>query len=103
MEITQTREGVKLTVAPVGRIDTLTAPELERALVLDGVEDLVFDFAGVSYISSAGLRVLLMALKRLAGHPVVVAHVSPVVRDVFELTGFSALFTLTDAVPESRA
>ena len=97
MEIIQTREGAKLTVAPVGRIDTLTAPELERALVLDGVEDLVFDFARVAYISSACLRVLLTALKRLAGRPVVVAHVSPAVRDVFELTGFSALFTLTDA------
>ena len=97
MEVKQTLEGVKLTVAPVGRIDTLTAPELDSALALDGVEELIFDFSEVTYISSAGLRVLLAALKRLGGHPVTVAHVSPAVREVFDITGFSALFTLTDA------
>ncbi len=103
MEVNKTLEGAKLTVAPVGRIDTLTAPELDRALALDGVEELVFDFADVSYISSAGLRVLLAALKRMEGRPVTVAHVSPAVREVFDITGFSALFTLTDAGPGDRA
>jgi len=97
MEIKQIVEGAKLTVTPAGRIDTLTAPELEGALALDGVEELVFDFAHVTYISSAGLRVLLTALKRLAGRPVSVTHVSPAVRDVFKLTGFASLFTLTEA------
>ena len=103
MEVNKTLEGAKLTVAPVGRIDTLTAPELDGALALDGVEELVFDFADVSYISSAGLRVLLAALKRMEGRPVTVAHVSAAVREVFDITGFSALFALTDAGPEDRA
>ena len=103
MEVNKTLEGAKLTVAPVGRIDTLTAPELDGALALDGVEELVFDFADVSYISSAGLRVLLAALKRMEGRPVTVAHVSAAVREVFDITGFSALFTLTDAGPGDRA
>lgn len=99
MDIHQKLEGAKLAVAPVGRIDTLTAPELEGALALDGVEELVFDFSRVDYISSAGLRVLLSAFKRMAGRPMTVANVSPVVREVFDITGFSSIFTLTDAMP----
>ena len=47
MEINKNLEGAKLTLAPVGRVDTITSPELEAAVQLDGVEELVFDLANV--------------------------------------------------------
>ena len=93
MEIKKTVEGAKLTLAPVGRVDTLTSPELEAAIVLDGVEELVFDLGAVDYISSAGLRVLLSAQKKMAGKKMVIAQAKPVVKEVFDITGFSDIFT----------
>ena len=93
MEIKKNEEGFKLTLAPVGRIDTTTAPELEAALVLDGVEELVLDLAGIRYISSAGLRVMLTAQKKMAGKSMKIANANPAVREVFEITGFANFFT----------
>lgn len=93
MEIKKTVEGAKLTLAPVGRVDTLTSPELEAAIVLDGVEELVFDLGAVDYISSAGLRVLLSAQKKMAGKKMVIVQAKPVVKEVFDITGFSDIFT----------
>lgn len=93
MEINKNKDGAKLVVAPVGRIDTITAPELEAALEFDGIEELVFDLAEVKYISSAGLRVLLASQKKMAGKSMVVANAAPTVKEVFDLTGFSDIFT----------
>lgn len=93
MEINKLQEGSKLTLAPVGRVDTLTSPELEAAVVLDGVEELVFDLAQVDYISSAGLRVLLSSQKKMVGKSMVVANAKPAVKEVFDITGFSDIFT----------
>jgi len=93
MEIKKTAEGSKLTLAPLGRVDTLTSPELEAAIVLDGVEELVFDLGAVDYISSAGLRVLLSAQKKMAGKSMVIVHAKPAVKEVFDITGFSDIFT----------
>lgn len=93
MEIKKIVEGAKLTLAPVGRVDTLTAPELEAAVVLDGVEELVFDLAEVDYVSSAGLRVLLASQKRMMGRKMVIANSKPAVKEVFDITGFSDIFT----------
>lgn len=93
MEINKTVDGSKLTLAPIGRIDTLTAPELEAAVVLDGVEELVFDLAEVNYISSAGLRVLLSSMKKMAGKRMAIANACPAVKEVFDITGFSDIFT----------
>ena len=81
-----------MTLTPVGRIDTLTAPELEAAVVLDGVDELVFDLTEVDYVSSAGLRVFLGAQKRMGGKSMKIAHVNPSVREVFDITGFSDIF-----------
>ena len=64
MQINKNQEGNKLTLAPIGRVDTITSPELEAAVVLDGIDELVFDLAQVDYISSAGLRVLLSRRRR---------------------------------------
>ena len=74
MEIKKNQEGGKLTITPVGRVDTITAPDLEAAIVTDGVDELVFDLAQVDYISSAGLRVLLSAQKRMAGKAMKIAN-----------------------------
>jgi len=83
-----------LTVAPDGRIDTLTAPELEAALTFDGVSEMVFDLARVDYISSAGLRVFVRAQKRLEDcGKVIIAHASAPVREIFEVVGFADAFT----------
>ena len=94
MEIKKTVEGSKLTLAPVGRVDTLTAPELEGALELDGVTELVFDLVELEYISSAGLRVLLSAQKTMNKQgSMTVLNPKPAVKEVFDITGFSDIFT----------
>lgn len=92
MQINKKQDGNKLTLAPIGRVDTITAPELETAVVTDGIEELVFDLAQVDYISSAGLRVLLSAQKRMAGKTMKIANAKPAVKEVFDITGFSDIF-----------
>ena len=96
MEITKKSEGSKLTVAVVGRVDTITAPELEASLALAGVAELTIDLAGVPYMSSAGLRCLLTAQKTMMaqGGTMVIAGTQPAVREVFDITGFSEILTL---------
>lgn len=79
-----------------GSLNTNTAGELEGALqdVLGQVTGLVFDFTDLEYISSAGLRVLMMAFKRLGGQGVAVEGARPDVREVFDITGFSQLLEI---------
>lgn len=93
MEIKKNVEGSKLTLAPIGRVDTITSPELEAAIQLEGIDSLVFDLAEVEYISSAGLRVLLASQKRMAGKQMVILNARPAVKEVFDITGFSDIFT----------
>jgi len=93
MQINKKQEANKLTLEPIGRVDTITAPELEAVIVTDGVDELVFDLAQVDYISSAGLRVLLSAQKRMAGKSMKIANSRPAVKEVFDITGFSDIFT----------
>jgi len=78
------------TMELAGSLDTATAPELERALapLLDsGVRQLVFDLAGLKFVSSAGLRVFGMARKRLreGGGQVCFVHMQPQIEEVFEI------------------
>jgi len=95
MEIIQNADSGKLTVTLNGRLDTVTAPELEKVLVLDGVTELVFDVAGLEYVSSAGLRLFLSAHKRMIKQGgMTISGARPVVREVFDITGFSDIFTL---------
>lgn len=93
MQINKNQEGNKLTLAPIGRVDTITSPELEAAVVLDGIDELVFDLAQVDYISSAGLRVLLSSQKKMAGKSMKIVNAKPAVKEVFDITGFSDIFT----------
>ena len=97
MTITKTQNGTELTIALEGRLDTMTAPELENELKnsLGGVDSLVLDFEKLDYISSAGLRVLLSAHKSLASKGgMKVVNINEIVREVFEVTGFSDILTI---------
>lgn len=97
MTIQQTKNGNALTIALEGRLDTMTAPELEAALktALDGVTELTFDFEKLEYISSAGLRVLLGAQKTMnAQGTMKVTHINEIIAEIFEVTGFSDILTI---------
>lgn len=95
MEIKKTKDGSSLKLTVSGRLDTLTAPQLESALQLEGVTELVFDLTDLEYVSSAGLRVFLGAQKKmmLQGNMELVG-VKPIVREVLDMTGSSAFFTI---------
>ncbi len=98
MNITVSTEGATNCIAPEGRFDTVTAPELEECVskIPEGTTSVRFDFAKVEYVSSAGLRILLVAQKRMkaSGGEMVVANVPKTVRDVFDITGFSDILTI---------
>ena len=91
MTITKQGTGTSLTVALEGRLDTSTAPQLEAELnaSLNGVKNLTLDMAQLQYMSSAGLRVVLAAQKRMnrQGH-MTVKNVCADIMEVFEITGF---------------
>ena len=91
MEITSKREENKVTMEITGWLDTQTAPQLGEALsqLDDNVTSLVFDFSKLEYISSAGLRQVVAAYKKMAGKDgFKIINVSDEVFDVFRLTGF---------------
>ncbi len=97
MTISKTQNGSVLEVALEGRLDTMTAPELETELKgsMDGAESLVLDLSKLEYISSAGLRVLLSAHKTMSGKGgMKVTNVNEIVREVFEVTGFCDILNL---------
>jgi anti-sigma B factor antagonist len=99
MTIRKTQQGSTLTISLEGRLDTLTAPQLEEELrsALDGVEDLTFDIDQLAYISSAGLRVLLSAQKVMNRQgSMKVCHVKPEIMEIFEVTGFVDILTLEE-------
>lgn len=95
MEIAKKAEGSKLMVTLTGRLDTVSAPQLEGELDLAGVEDLVFDIAGVDYVSSAGLRLFLTAQKAMAQQgKMTIVGAQRAVLEVFDMTGLADIFTL---------
>lgn len=96
MTVNKTRMGTALDVAIEGRIDTVTSPTLEEELKdLTGVTDLTLDFAGVAYISSAGLRVLLSLQKRMNTQGnMALKNVSGEITEIFDITGFSDILTV---------
>lgn len=97
MNINTNKDGSKLVVALEGRLDTGSAPQLEGVLkeTLRGVTELEMDFAQLAYISSAGLRVLLSAMKLMKKQgSMVVRNVNETVMEVFEITGFADMLTI---------
>lgn len=97
MTITKTQNGSELTVVVEGRLDTMTAPELEKELneVIEGVTALSFDLEKLDYVSSAGLRVLLSAQKKMNKQgEMKLVHVNETIMEIFEVTGFSDILTI---------
>ena len=91
MNVKQKKENRKVTVYVTGRIDTVTSPQLLDYLkeAMDGAEELILDIAGVDYVSSAGLRVILFAQKTMNSQgSMSVANVNKDIMETFELTGF---------------
>ncbi|MGI6265443.1 MAG: STAS domain-containing protein [Acutalibacteraceae bacterium] len=97
LNIVKSVEGQKTVYALEGRLDTVTAPELEKewSAALDGVTELVVDCEKLEYISSAGLRVLLSAQKTMAKQGgMTVTNVNETIMEIFEVTGFSDILTI---------
>ena len=97
MTITKKQNGTNLVIALEGRLDTLTAPELEKELnaCLDTADTLTLDFENLAYISSAGLRALLNAHKTMSAKGgMKVVNVNEIVKEVFEVTGFADVLTI---------
>ena len=97
MTITGTLDGTALEIALEGRLDTMTAPDLEAELnaSLKDAETLTLDFSKLEYISSAGLRVLLSAHKTMSAKGgMKVTNVNEIVCEVFEVTGFADILTI---------
>ncbi len=93
---------------PAGRLDSATSGDLESLLVErleNGCTVVVLDFSDLDYISSAGLRVVLMVGKRLraAGGRLTLASLRESVRDLFEMSGFLSLFPVLATVEEAMA
>ena len=89
--------GTDLEITLTGRRDTTTAPQLGSELKAsrEDVEKLVLDFAGLDYLSSAGLRVLLAAQKTMNKQgSMVVRHVNETIAEIFDVTGFCDILTI---------
>jgi stage II sporulation protein AA (anti-sigma F factor antagonist) len=108
MEIQISKEADVTVVTMTGRLDAVTAPEYEtriNALAVGGDIQMVVDFEKLDYISSAGLRALLVTAKLLkARHGQVrFANVRGSVREVFDISGFGSIFQMDDSVASSLA
>lgn len=97
MTIDKQINGSELALSLTGRLDTTTAPELEAVIKenITGVTNLVMDFAGLEYLSSAGLRVILSAQKTMNKQgEMVIRNVNETINEVFEITGFIDILTI---------
>lgn len=96
--ITKAVEGTHLTITLSGRLDTQTSPNLDaevKNLAAD-ITDLTFDMADLEYIASSGLRVLLVAAKKMAdrGGTCIMINVPSLIMETFDMTGLSSVFTI---------
>lgn len=97
MTIEKTMTDGALTITPVGRLDSLTAGELEAVVnesVGEALTKLTFDMKDVDFISSKGLRVLVAAYKKMNGKEVLLENVNASVREVLKLSGLTRVFTI---------
>lgn len=100
MEINEYKVEEYLKVTVKGRLDTNTAPELEKTILeeMESINKLDLDFSDLDYISSAGLRVVLMLHKTLSAKKGVlkILHPKEEVMDVFDMTGFSSFLNIEE-------
>lgn len=98
MQVDIRKDNSTLTLKLEGRLDTLSAPELDAGLKnsLEGIELLILDFSRLQYVSSAGLRVILSAQKQMTARngKMIVRDVNPGVLDILEMTGFAGILTI---------
>ncbi len=97
LDIRKNQDGSKLEIFLEGRLDTITAPQLEEEVkaVIDDITELIFDFSELAYVSSAGLRVLLSSQKTMNEKgSMVVRNVSDEIQEIFDVTGFSDILTI---------
>ena len=98
MDINKIQDGDKITFTLSGRLDTTTAPQLQEVLIpsFSEAKHIELDFAGLTYVSSAGLRVLLMGAKtaKSTGGEQSLVNVTADIMEVFEMTGFSGVLSI---------
>ena len=97
LNINKVDENGTLTIAVEGSIDTLTASDFESKVLqaLEGVKKLILDFAKVEYVSSAGLRTIILLNEKMEEKDgMTIKNINEEVKDVFEMTGFDELLTL---------
>lgn len=107
MDIREETRGDALVVTVAGRLDSGSAGLLEAVLParVQTTSKVVLDLSAVPYVSSAGLRVMLMGAKaaRTKGHKLALAGLAPTVMEVFDISGFTALFTIAADVDAALA
>lgn len=107
MQVTDETLGDTLVVKPEGRLDSNTSPSFEKHILekIEGTRKLVVDFANLDYISSAGLRVLLMAAKRArqTSGNMAICNLKGPIREVFEISGFMSILTVCQDRDEALA
>ena len=100
MTINKEKNNGILTLAIEGRLDTVTAPELEKVVNEEtaDIKELVLDMNALEYISSAGLRVLLAAQKKMNRQgEMIIRNVNDVIMEIFEVTGFVDILTFSES------
>lgn len=97
MNLTKTLKGDTLTISLDGRLDTLTSPQLEAEIArLPEIRRLIVDLSNLTYISSAGLRALLAAQKKMVAlGDMTLKGVQPQVMEVMEMTGFTEIMNFS--------
>lgn len=99
MDIIKKLEGDTLTIALIGKLDSNTAPDVEKIVndELNGVKSLIWEFKDLKYLSSAGLRILLTSQKIMNRQgKMVLRHVNDIIMETLDMTGFSSILTFED-------
>ncbi|MBE6496417.1 MAG: STAS domain-containing protein [Methanobrevibacter thaueri] len=98
MDIVKNYDGKELTMKVGDRIDTVTAPDFEKEIMdeMGNFDSLIFDFENLEYISSAGLRVLILVQKKLKPDaiPFVIKNVNDSIREIFRMAGFNKILDI---------
>lgn len=106
MEITITKDQNAVIVSVAGRMDTITAPDFQKKMeevLAQGEKDVVMDFGQLEYISSAGLRSVLIAAKqaKAGGGTVSCCNLREMVKKVFDISGFSTMIPVFSSLGEA--